>query len=74
MRRSLEKALSVEQWFARLPVRQRRARMPADLEGFTRIVPPADRDWADPFAIERSGRYYVFFEEMPARPARRTSR
>ena len=29
------------------------------------MLPPPDRDWADPFALERDGRYYVFFEEVP---------
>ena len=48
----------------RLLVRAAQALDPADLRGFTRIVPPADRDWADPFALEKNGRYYVFFEEL----------
>ena len=39
--------------------------MPANLEGFTRIPQPRDRDWADPFALEKNGRYFVFFEELP---------
>ncbi len=28
------------------------------------ILPPPDRFWADPHAIERDGRYYIFFEEV----------
>lgn len=36
-----------------------------NLEGFTRIMPPADRTYADPFALERNGRYFVFFEDLP---------
>lgn len=32
---------------------------------YRRIEPPRDRFWADPFPIERGGRYYVFFEELP---------
>jgi len=28
-------------------------------------MPPKDRDWADPFVVEKGGRYYVFFEELP---------
>lgn len=39
--------------------------LPAGLEGFTRIVPPAGRTWADPFPIERDGRWFVFFEDLP---------
>ncbi len=29
------------------------------------LVPPKDRFWADPFALEFQGRYYIFFEELP---------
>jgi len=28
------------------------------------LVPPRDRFWADPFALEREGRYFIFFEEL----------
>jgi hypothetical protein len=28
------------------------------------LVPPKDRLWADPMAIERAGRYFIFFEEL----------
>lgn len=31
------------------------------------LVPPRDRFWADPFAIEHQGRYFIFFEELPYR-------
>ena len=36
-----------------------------DLREYQRLVPPADRFWADPFVVEDSGRYFVFFEELP---------
>jgi hypothetical protein len=29
------------------------------------LVPPRDRDWADPFAVEHEGRRFIFFEELP---------
>jgi hypothetical protein len=35
------------------------------LDGFHRLVPPADRFWADPFPISVGGRHYIFFEELP---------
>ncbi len=63
LRRGVEKALSVDQWFLAYSLGS--ARLDPALEGFTRIVPPKDRDWADPFAIEKGGRYYVYFEELP---------
>ena len=28
------------------------------------LVPPKDRFWADPFAVEHYGRYFIFFEEL----------
>jgi hypothetical protein len=31
---------------------------------FKRLIPPKDRFWADPFAVEKDGRYYIFFEEL----------
>lgn len=30
---------------------------------FTKIIPPADRYWADPHVLRRNGRFYVFIEE-----------
>lgn len=60
--RVLDKALHIEQWSLAFAFGRE---VSADLRGFTRLVPPKDRDWADPFAIERNGRYYVFFEELP---------
>ena len=69
LRRGVEKALHVEQWFIAFRFRETRPgddrAIPDDLSGYTRILPPKDRLWADPFAIEKNGRYYVFFEEMP---------
>ncbi|HET7197638.1 MAG TPA: hypothetical protein VFI86_03165, partial [Burkholderiales bacterium] len=66
LRRGAEKALTVEQWFIAFRFGEPGARsVPPDLRGFTRLVPPRDRDWADPFALARDGRYYIFFEEVP---------
>jgi hypothetical protein len=69
VQRGMQKALAVDQWFLAWRFRESRfgdARSVApDLKGFTRVLPPKDRDWADPFAIEKNGRYFVFFEELP---------
>jgi hypothetical protein len=32
--------------------------------GFTFMIPPKDRFWADPFPVERNGKYYIFIEEF----------
>jgi hypothetical protein len=37
------------------------------LDGLRYLVPPKDRFWADPFAVEHQGRYFVFFEELSYR-------
>lgn len=31
------------------------------------LVPPKDRFWADPFAVEHNGRFFIFFEELEYR-------
>jgi hypothetical protein len=69
LQRGAEKALNVEQWFLAYRFRETRfgdARAIAPtLAGYTRIIPPKDRTWADPFPLEKDGRYFVFFEELP---------
>lgn len=69
LQRGVQKALSVDQWSLAWRFRESRFRdartVAPDLKGYTRVVPPPDRDWADPFAIEKNGRYFVFFEELP---------
>jgi hypothetical protein len=73
-RRCVEKALNVEQWFLAYRLRETRfgdARAVApDLRGFTRLVPPKDRYWADPFVLAKGDRYFVFFEELVFRNRR----
>ncbi len=31
---------------------------------FKKILPPKDRFWADPFVIEKKGKYFIFLEEL----------
>jgi hypothetical protein len=68
LQRGIQKALCVEQWFLAYRFRESRSgdarAVPANLEGYTRLMPPKDRYWADPFALEKGGRYFVFFEEL----------
>ena len=58
-RSGLERLSAVEQWGLAF----RFGPLSPNLEGFTRIAPPRGRDWRDPFALERDGRYYVFFAD-----------
>jgi hypothetical protein len=62
--RGIQKALSLDTWSLAFSFGPARA-VPADLKGFTRIASPAGATWADPFALHKDGRYYVFFEEIP---------
>jgi len=62
LRRGVQKAVAIEQWSLAFSFERRE--LNPTLEGFTRIVPPADRDWSEPFALEKNGRYYVFFKEL----------
>ena len=38
---------------------------PVDFRRARTFFPPRDRFWADPFPVQRDGRTYVFFEELP---------
>jgi hypothetical protein len=63
--RSAQKLISVDQWS--LAFRFNSDRFGGnDTDGpFTRILPPRDRLWADPFPVQVAGRSFVFFEDMP---------
>ena len=61
--RGIEKALTIEQWFLAWSFESKS--IPGDLAGFTRLMPPKDRYWADPFVLEKNGRYFIFFEDLP---------
>lgn len=61
--RGLERTLHREQWF--IAYKYGNSSVPGDLDGFTRMMPPPDRTWADPFIVERGGRHFIFFEELP---------
>jgi hypothetical protein len=56
--------LYVDQWFLAYRFRRGDERGQNDVRRFTRLMPPKDRLWADPFPIEREGRHFIFFEEL----------
>jgi hypothetical protein len=62
-RRGLQKLFYVDQWFLAYRFGSEK-RWQGDLRRFTRLMPPKDRLWADPFPIKRGGRHFVFFEEL----------
>ena len=61
--RATQKLTHIEQWFLgyRFDAGER---WEGELSGFTRLLPPPDRFWADPFAYARDGKHYIFFEEL----------
>jgi hypothetical protein len=61
--RSVEKALTVEEWS--IAYRFGDAPFDGSLDGFHHLHPPKGGFWADPFPIQRDGRNYIFFEELP---------
>ena len=62
-----------DQWFVAYRLAPAREAMLADGEGapassfhrFTRLMPPRDRFWADPFPVAHGGKHYLFAEELP---------
>ena len=64
VRRATEKALTVDQWSIAFRFDAGEA-WSGSLDGFFRLDPPKGWFWADPFPIERDGRFYIFFEELP---------
>ena len=62
--RAIEKLAGVEQWgiaFRFVDIEP----WTGSLDGFHRLQPRAGF-WADPFPLQRAGKSYVFFEELPA--------
>jgi hypothetical protein len=64
-RRAAESSLTVGQWQLAFRFGGDAAAWTGSLEGFHRLVPPADRFWADPFPVTVNGRHYIFLEELP---------
>jgi hypothetical protein len=62
--RAVEHFTTVGQWTLAYRFTQQES-WTGTLDGFHHLVPPTDRFWADPFPLERDGRHYIFFEELP---------
>lgn len=63
-RRAAQKLVCVDQWFIAYRFGGD-APWRGDLREYVSLMPPKDRFWADPFAVARDGRYWIFFEELP---------
>ena len=57
--RNLCRFLLVERWVLMVGIDERRP----DSGRFKKLLPPADRFWADPHVIATGGRHHVFFED-----------
>jgi hypothetical protein len=65
LRRKVLELRTNEQWYPAYRF-DTEARPPAEaFAGLTRLVPPKDRFWADPFPFVKNGRTYLFLEELP---------
>lgn len=62
LRKYLRKRFTSEQWM--LMLARRGSDVSLRWEGFTPLVPPPDRLWADPCLVEHEGRLYIFVEEL----------
>jgi hypothetical protein len=63
-RRRLRGAALRPQWFLGLRPRRRNTLPHEDPAAWQVVMPPADRQWADPFLFERDGVTHLFFEEV----------
>ena len=55
--------LHYDQWFLAFRIRKRADDANLAFYQYKTILPPKHLFWADPFVVERHGRYYVFLEE-----------
>ncbi len=64
MHRAAQKATTIDQWTLAFRFADIEPWSGA-LDGFFRLDPPKDRFFADPFPLQRHGKSYIFFEELP---------
>ena len=64
--RLTEKLLCRKQWFLMFSISE----ASGNLEDFRPMLPPKGFIWADPFIVSKSGRYFIFVEEMSLRDNR----
>ena len=61
--RAIERAFTVGQWQIAFRFTPQES-WDAPLAAFHRLRPPRDRFWADPFALTKDARAWIFFEEL----------
>ena len=58
----IEKVFYREQWVLFFSLSNRS--FPLNFRKFKAMIPPPDRDWADPFVVSQNGKHYLFIEEL----------
>jgi hypothetical protein len=64
LRHSLHHLHCLDQWVLYYQITDNTSAYPVGLTNFNVILPPKERIYADPFCVERDGRYFIFFEEQ----------
>ncbi|MCH9695855.1 MAG: hypothetical protein K0U72_15180 [Gammaproteobacteria bacterium] len=67
LRRKFGDVFFKQQWILAMRYSQD---LPDRFSDFTKLIPPQDRFWADPFLFEYKGKSYLFFEELQYRTNR----
>jgi len=62
-RHKIQNLFSREQWFVAFRIQENQSGPDEAFHRFKPLFPPKERFWADPFPVERDGRYFVFIEE-----------
>ena len=60
---SIDKLIYTRQWTLLFNL-EKEEKISQSFFRFKRLVPPNDRYWANPFALQKNGKHYVFFEEF----------
>ena len=59
----ISKIIYLKQWILLFKISESNS-MSKTFYRFKKMVPPADRFWADPFVKEKDGKFYIFIEEL----------
>ncbi len=63
IRAKIEKRFFFKQWILLFELKKKE-NISSSFFRFKRMMPPKDRIWADPFIVEKDGKYYIFIEEL----------
>ena len=64
-RRKLRHLFYFDQWIIAYKFEDAFDSLGRNFRDFRLLVPPKDRFWADPFAVQKGDSYFIFFEELP---------